>query len=148
MIDQSILPTPWAQFQNFSTCVNGGRCYYTIIVIVLRPFLAKSNDSNSINSRKTWFLLFLAILGTFLALLGPISEFCHMCECCPVLPYNNRKRFRPFPAKSNDWNWIRGSKSMFLHLFLFFPTVSVRGSQVKKESKKFFAFFFWFFSCL
>ena len=83
-------------------------------------------------------LLFLAILGTFLALLGPISE------CCPVLPYSNRKRFRPFPAKSNDSNWIRSPRSMFLHFIRFF--LSIRGSQ--KGVKKIFRFLFCFFSCL
>ena len=28
--------------------------------------------------------------------------------------------FRPFPAKSNDSNWIRSPKSMFLHFFSIF----------------------------
>ena len=93
------------QFLNFSTCVNGGRCYYTIIGIVLDHF--QPNQIIQIRSivKKIWFLLFLAILGTFLALLGPISEFCNMCECCPVLPYNNRMN------KSDDSNWIRSPKS-------------------------------------
>ena len=52
-------------------------------------------------------------MGTFLALLGPISEFCHMSEWWPTLPYHNRKCFRLLPAKSNDSNWIRSPKSMF-----------------------------------
>ena len=89
---------------------------------------------------KRSFLLFLAILGTFLALLGPISEFCQMYECCPVLPYNNKKRFRPFPAKSNDSNWIRSPKSMFLHFFsIFAKCQSQKGA--KKNFEKFYCFF-------
>ena len=70
--------------------------HVTIIGTVLDHF--QPNQMIQIGSivEKTWFLLFLAILGTFLAILGPISEFCQMYECCPVLPYNNRKRFRPF----------------------------------------------------
>ena len=48
-----------------------------------------------------------------MALSGPISEFFHMSECWSVLPYNNRKSFRPFLAKSDDSNWIRSPKSMF-----------------------------------
>ena len=94
--------------------------------------------SEFFHSLKTWFLLFSAVLGTFLALLGTISEFCHRCECCSVLPYNSKKRFRQFPAKSNDSNWIRSPRSMFLHF--------IRGSQ--KGVKKCFRFLFCFFSRL
>ena len=75
-----------------------------------------------------------------MALLGPISEFFHMCECCSVLPYNTKKRFRQFPARSNDSNWIRSPRSMFLHFIRFFP-------KCQRESN-FFRFLFCFFSCL
>ena len=86
--------------------------------------------------------LFLAILGTFLALLGPISEFCQMREWCPMLLHDNKNHFRPFPAKSNDSNWIRSPKSMFLQFFsIFAKCQSQKGA--KKNSKFFIAF-----SCL
>ena len=117
----AILGTFWhsrAQFLNFATCVNGGQCCYSIIGIVLDHF--QPNQMIQIRSivEKRWFLIFLA--STFLALLGPISEFCHMSEWWPTLPYHNRKRFRPFPAKSNDSNWIRSPKSMFFAIFSIF----------------------------
>ena len=113
-----------------------------------RPFLAKSNDSNSINSLKTWFLLFPAVLGTFLALLGIISEFCHRCECCSVLPYNTKKRFRQFPAKSNDSNWIRSPRSMFLHFIRFFPKCQRESKRSQKGVKIFFSIFILLFFLL
>ena len=36
-----------------------------------------------------------------------------MREWWPMVLNHNRNRFRPFPAKSNDSNWIRSPKSMF-----------------------------------
>ena len=73
--------------------------------------------------------------------MGQISEFFHMCECCSVLLFNNRKRFRPFLAKSDDSNWIRSPKSMFLQFFRFF--LSVRGSPrcLTKFSKNVITFY-------
>ena len=94
-----------------------------------RPFPAKSNYSNSINSQKNLFFDIFCHLGHLSGLFGPISEFCHMSEWWPTLPYHNRKRFRPFPAKSNDSNWIRGSKSMFLHFIRFFRVSSQKGRE-------------------
>ena len=56
---------------------------------------------------------------------------------------HNRNRFRPFSAKSNDSNWIRSPKSMFLHIFFrFLLSVRVK-KEPKKNSKIFIAF-----SCL
>ena len=88
-----------------------------------------------ITAKSQSFLLFLAILGTFLTLLGPISEFCQMYECCPVLPYNNKKRFRPFPAKPNDSNWIRSPKSRFLQFFSIFAKCQSQKGAKKKIRK-------------
>ena len=77
---------------------------------------------------------------TFLDFLGPISEFCHMCECCPMLLHDNKNHFRPFEAQSNDSNWMRSPKSLFFQF-----SKCQRGS--KKESKKFSKNFI-AFSCL
>ena len=93
-----------------------------------------------ITAKSQSFLLFLAILGTFLTLLGPISEFCHMREWCPMLLHDNKNHFRPFPAKSNDSNWIRSPKSMFLHFFSIFAKC-----QSQKGAKKNFENFYCFF---
>jgi len=65
-----------------------------------------------------------------------------MREWWPMVLNHNRNRFRPFPAKSNDSNWIRSPKSMFLQFFRFLLSVRVK-KEPKKISKNFIAF-----SCL
>ena len=74
--------------------------------------------------------------------LGPISEFSHMWGWWPMLLDHNSNRFRPFPVKSNDSNWIRSPKSMFLQFFRFFQCQR-ESKQSKNKSKNFIAF-----SCL
>ena len=84
-----------------------------------RPFPAKSNDSNWIDSRKN---VIFAIF-TFLALLGPISEFCQMYECSPVLDH--------FQPNQMTQIGLGVQKVCFGNFFRFLLSV-----RVKKEPKK------------
>ena len=45
-----------------------------------RSFPAKLNNTNSKNYQKMVILVIFVILGTFMALLGHITEICHMPE--------------------------------------------------------------------
>ena len=81
--------------------------------------------------------------GTFGAPSDPSGPNFHMREWWLMVLKHNMNRFRPFPAKSNDSNWIRSPKSMFLHIFFrFLLSVGVK-KEPKKISKNFIAF-----SCL
>ena len=90
--------------------------------------------------QKVTFGTFSATLGTFWAPSDPSGPNFHMREWWPMVLNHNRNRFRPFPAKSNDSNWIRSPKSMFLHFFsIFAKCQSQKGA--KKNFEKFYCFF-------
>ena len=123
-----------------STCANGGWWDSTIIGTVLDHL--QPNQMIQIRSivQKVTFGTFSATLGTFWAPSDPSGPNFHMREWWPMVLNHNRNRFRPFPAKSNDSNWIRSPKSMFLHFFsIFAKCQSQKGA--KKNFEKFSCFF-------
>ena len=74
-----------------------------------RSFAVKSNNPNSINSPISHFWDIFGHIGHLLTLLGNF----HMREWWPTVLNHNRKRFRPFSAKSNHSNSIRSRKNQF-----------------------------------
>jgi len=59
-----------------------------------------------------------------------------------MLLHDDKNHFRPFEGQSNDSNWMRSPKSLFLQFFRFF-LLSVRGSKkaIEKNIQKFLLLF-------